>query len=268
MELGLAAWGLRELPIQKQLALAKKLGVKYVEFSIANYDKDALQLSPSKADIENIRKLYKKYGISLDCACTGNDFTGPDVKKQVAKVKNVIATAAALGVKYLRVFAGFNSDSVVTGKRYEAMLDALKQVNACASAAGVEIVIETHGGVASVGPQALVHFASTTTRVDSWKRILETGVSMCYDPANLAAAGVADPVAFYRQFKKAIRYVHLKDFRDVPGGVWPAACGEGRLDWKKLLAALKSYNGPALIEYELPDDVADGMKRSIDFLKA
>ena len=55
MELGLAAWGLRELPLEKQLALAKKLRVKYVEFSIANYDKDALQLHPKKAQIKAIR---------------------------------------------------------------------------------------------------------------------------------------------------------------------------------------------------------------------
>ncbi len=266
MELGLAAWGLRETPVEKQLALAKRLRVKYVEFSIANYDKDALQLHPKKAQIKAIRELYEKYGISLDCACTGDDFTGDDVAQQVTKVKDVIDTAAALGVKFLRVFAGFGSDSVVVGARYDAMLDALVQVNGHAQAAGVELVVETHGGVTSVG-DALVHFASTTTRVDSWRNILRTGVSMCYDPANLAAAGVADPVSFYRQFRKSIRYVHLKDFRDVPGGVVPAACGEGRLDWKKLLAALKSYSGPALIEYELPQDVADGMRRSLQFLR-
>ncbi|UKI31171.1 MAG: hypothetical protein L6W00_25615 [Lentisphaeria bacterium] len=59
----------------------------------------------------------------------------------------------------------------------------------------------------------------------------------------------------------------MKDFRSVEGGVLPAACGEGRLDWPKLMAALGDYDGPALIEYELPGDVEDGLRRSLAFLK-
>ena len=47
----------------------------------------------------------------------------------------------------------------------------------------------------------------------------------------------------------------------------PAACGEGRLDWPELMAALKEFDGPAMIEYELTGDVRDGMRRSLDFLK-
>ena len=90
---------------------------------------------------------------------------------------------------------------------------------------------------------------------------------MNYDPANLAAAGCTDPVRFYECFKDSVTYIHLKDFKDVPGGVKPCACGEGRLDWKGLMAALADYNGPALIEYELPEDVEDGFIRSLDFLK-
>ena len=55
--------------------------------------------------------------------------------------------------------------------------------------------------------------------------------------------------------------------KKIPGGVLPAACGEGRLDWPELMAALKEFDGPAMIEYELTGDVRDGMRRSLDFLK-
>ena len=113
----------------------------------------------------------------------------------------------------------------------------------------------------------MIHFASATTRIDWWDDILSTGVSINYDPANFAAVGATDPVAFHERFKNSIKYVHLKDFRSVEGGVLPAACGEGRLDWPKLMAALGDYDGPALIEYELPGDVEDGLRRSLAFLK-
>ena len=99
------------------------------------------------------------------------------------------------------------------------------------------------------------------------RELLETGVAVTYDPANLAAAGQGEPAAFFRRFREHIPYIHLKDFRDVPGGVLPAACGEGRLDWPELMAALKEFDGPAMIEYELTGDVRDGMRRSLDFLK-
>ena len=114
---------------------------------------------------------------------------------------------------------------------------------------------------------ALLHFNSVTTRIDSLKKILETGVSLCFDPANLSAVGSAAPEMFYTIFKNSIPYIHLKDFTDVPGGIVPAACGEGRLNWKNLLGALQDYNGPAMIEYELPGDVREGMARSLESLR-
>ena len=127
--------------------------------------------------------------------------------------------------------------------------------------------METHGGVTASPGGAQVHFNSVSTRADRWRELLETGVAVTYDPANLAAAGQGEPAAFFRRFREHIPYIHLKDFRDVPGGVLPAACGEGRLDWPELMAALKEFDGPAMIEYELTGDVRDGMRRSLDFLK-
>lgn len=265
MRLGNAAWGLRETPLEKQLRITHEMGLELLELSIAGYDKDFLQLDATAAQIAEVKMLFAKYGVKLECACTGNDFTNDDAEAQIGKVKKVIDIAAQLRVKYLRIFAGFNSDSIVYGKRFAAALDALFRVARYAETKNVVLAVETHGGVAQNG-DALVHFNSITTRVDTWREILATGVSINYDPANLAAVGNADPVAFYEIFKEHIQYVHLKDFRDVMGGVTPAACGEGRLDWPKLLSALKSYDGPALIEYELPEDVEDGLKRSLKFL--
>ena len=132
---------------------------------------------------------------------------------------------------------------------------------------GVTLCVETHGGVTALDNGALLHFNSVSTRSDCWKEILKTGVSMTFDPANLTAVGINAPEAFYLQFKEAVHYVHLKDFKDVPGGIVPAACGEGRINWKTLLEAMKDCDLPAMIEYEIPADVKVGMKRSLDFLR-
>ncbi len=268
MRLGLAAWGLRETPLEEQLKLTRDMGLSLLEFSIANYSKDVLQVGCSDAEIEAVKSLYSKYGISLECGCTGNDLTVDDVAPQVEKLTEVIGIASKLGIRYLRIFAGFRSDSEIYGERWERMLNALKELHLLASAKGLLLCVETHGGVTALENGAQLHFNSVTTRGDCWEKILETGVSILFDPANLAAAGAVCPCKFYERFRMHIRYLHLKDFRDVPGGIVPAACGEGRLDYKKLLETIGDYSGPALFEYELTGDVEDGMRRSLSFLKA
>lgn len=265
MQLGNAAWGLRETPLEEQLKITADMGLKLLELSIAGYNKDFLQSDAMAAQIVEVKMLFARYGVKLECACTGSDFTNDDVEAQIVNVNKVIDIAARLGVKYLRIFAGFNSDSVVYGERFAVMLDALFRVARHAKTQNVILAVETHGGVVQ-NDAALVHFASVTTRIDAWREILKTGVSINYDPANFAAIGAADPAAFYEIFREHVKYVHLKDFCDVPGGVKPVACGEGRLDWPRLMAALANYNGPALIEYELPDDVEAGLARSLEYL--
>jgi len=266
MIFGNAAWGLRETPLEQQLALTRDMKLPLLELSIAGYPRDYLQLTATPAQLRQAKQWFRQYGVRLDCACTGNDFTGDDVEKQLHHVERVLEFCAELEVKYLRIFAGFASDSVVYGARFDRMLAALASAAERARSRGVTLAVETHGGVTPNG-SALVHFQSVTTRVDYWPALLETGVKINYDPANLAAAGATDPIAFYRQFAESIVYVHLKDFRTVPGGVTPVGCGEGRLDWTALREALRDYTGPALIEYELPGDVEDGLKRSLAFLR-
>lgn len=267
MRLGLAAWGLREMPLKDQLQLTRNLGLDLLEFSIANYSKDSIQINSTDTEIAEVIRLFKEYDISLECGCTGNDFTGDDVDTQVVRMKQIITLAAALGLKYLRIFAGFSSDSVVCAKKFDRMIEALTEVNTFAVANKITLCVETHGGVKVLPDGSLLHFNSVSTRCDHWMKILKTGVSICFDPANLEAVGSVSPVEFFKSFRSNIPYVHLKDFRKFSGGIIPAACGEGSLNWQDLMNELKSYQGPAMIEYELPEDAADGMLRSLNFIK-
>ena len=273
MEYGNAAWGLRELPLEEQLKLTQAMGLHLLELSIANYHRDVLQPDASAEQIRQVKALFAQYDVRPDCGATGNDFTAgsaTDVRESLDRVKRAADIAAALGVKVLRIFAGFTSDSLVYGERFDRALEALQLEAEHVRGTGVRLAIETHGGVAATG-DVLHHSATVTTRIDTMRKLLESlpaaEIGMNYDPANLAAVGDAAPERWFGLFRDRIVLVHLKDFRDVPGGIVPAGCGEGRLDWKALPAVLKEYDGPALIEYELPADVEDGLRRSLRFLK-
>lgn len=273
MEYGNAAWGLRELSLEAQLKLTQSMNLHLLELSIANWHKDVLQLDATAERIGNVRALFAKYDVRPDCAATGNDFTSEsaaEVRASLDKVKRVIDIAAALGVNILRIFAGFSSDSLVFGERFDRTVETLRLAAAHARGTGVRLAIETHGGVSAIG-EALHHFNTVTTRVDMMRKLLDAlpaaEIGMNCDPANLAAVGDSAPERWFELFRERIILVHLKDFRDVKDGIVPVGCGEGRLDWAKLLVALRTYNGPALIEYELPADIEDGLCRSLDFLK-
>ena len=151
------------------------------------------------------------------------------------------------------------------------MIECLCKVGEYAASKGVIPVIETHGGVKSYD-DGVKHFHTTTTKLDVLSKMLEElppTLMVNFDPANLYAVGIKNPENVYTRIKDRVCYVHLKDFVALPktGHLLPAACGDSDMDWVSLLETLKDFEGPALIEYENVDDVEDGCRRSLNFLK-
>lgn len=269
MKFGNAAWGFRELELEEQLKITSGMGLKIHELGIANAETD-IKTDASDAELESVRALYEKYGIGLLCAATGNDFTCGN-SDDVEKIKRVTDMCAVLGVKYLRIFAGFSHKEEVTGKRWKTMVESLNRCAEHAKKRNVTLVVETHGGVDGFDGGEVEHFNSVTTCADTLKRLLDEldeSIMFNYDPANLYAVGHSDPSEVYELLRGRVAYVHLKDFKTMPSGhKKPAACGESEMDWKKIAAGLKGFDGPLLFEYEIPSDLEDGLKRSYEFAK-
>jgi len=275
MRIGLAAWGFRESSLERQLQVTSGLGLKLLELSVAGTERDFLQLDADAAKIMKVKDMFRSSGVEMACAATGNDFTGADRAeslRQLEKVRKVIDICSALGVSQLRIFAGFSPASEVVGKRWETMVECLRKVLAHAAGSGVEPVVETHGGVAKAPGGGVIHFHSASSSEAALSKMLAEvpGLKLNFDPANLFAAGIERPEEIYLKFKDSVTYAHLKDFaphQSSPTGLLPAACGEGPMKWEPLLKAMKGFEGPALIEYENAEDVEDGCRRSLEFLK-
>lgn len=269
MKFGNAAWGFRELELEEQLKITSGMGLKIHELGIANAETD-IKTDASDAELESVRALYEKYGIELLCAATGNDFTCGN-SDDVEKIKRVTDMCAVLGVKYLRIFAGFSHKEEVTGERWKTMVESLNRCAEHAKKKNVVLVVETHGGVDGFDGGEVEHFNSVTTCADTLKRLLDEldeSIMFNYDPANLYAVGHSDPSEVYELLRGRVAYVHLKDFKTMPSGhKKPAACGESGMDWKKIAAGLKDFDGPLLFEYEIPSDLEDGLRRSYEFAK-
>lgn len=269
MKFGNASWGFRETPLEGQLEITKRLGLEVLELGIANAEND-LPLDVSDAELENVKALYAKYGIELSCASTGNDFTGGD-KNDVEKIKRVTDICAKLGVKYLRIFAGFSPVEEVIGPRWDNMIECLREVDAYGTQKGVVMVVETHGGVNGF-EDGVEHFKSTSADPETLYKMmtqLPETVKVNFDPANLWAVGVKHPEEVYNKLKQRVAVVHLKDFAPLPSGhIKPAACGDSDMDWSAILDAMSGFDGAALFEYENTEDIEDGSKRCYDYIKS
>lgn len=126
MIFGNASWGFRETPLEKQLEITHGMNLSVLELGIANAQSD-LPLGISDSEIENVKSLFKKYKTELLCAATGNDFTlGND--NDVPKVKCVIDICRKLGIKYLRIFAGFTPVSEVDRAKKGNMVLCLNEI--------------------------------------------------------------------------------------------------------------------------------------------
>lgn len=268
MTLGNASWGFRETPLEKQLEITASMGLGLLELGIANPPGD-LPLSASDAEIDAVRALYDKYGVALSCAATGNDFTKGN-RDDLDKVKKVVGICEKLGVRYLRIFAGFSPVGEVVGERWDTMISCLKEIKDYAKARGVAAVVETHGGV--IGHEdGVEHFMSTSAQPETLLKMLEEvpGLMLNYDPANLYAVGIERPETVYEKIRDRVSCIHLKDFVKLPSGHFkPGACGESDMDWRAILKALKGFDGPALFEYENTGDIEDGCRRSLAFIRS
>ncbi len=267
MKLGNASWGFRETPLEKQLEITKNMGLTVLELGIANAPKD-IPLEADKKALDVVKVLYEKYGIELLCAATGNDFSC-DSRADVEKVKKVIDICSYLGVKILRIFAGFSPADEVTGSRWDSMIECLAECGVYAEQKQVTLTIETHGGVNGF-EDGVEHFHSTSTKEELLVKMLTElpeYINVNYDPANLRAVGYKKPEEIYVLIKNRVAAVHLKDFTVLPSGhLKPAACGEGDIDWKAVLEALSGFEGPVLFEYENVEDIEEGSRRCLDFI--
>ncbi len=265
---GNASWGFRETPLEEALKITKEMGLSAFELGIANAEND-LPLNISDAEIENVKRLYKKYNLDISCAATGNDFTDGG-KNDIEKVKKVIDICSKLGVKYLRIFSGFSPVNEAIGNRWDNMIFCIKEVSNYAEKKNITLTIETHGGV-SAFDDGVEHFYSTSAKPETLYKMmseLPDSVMINFDPANLWAVGEKHPEEVYNELKDRVKVVHMKDFAPLSSGhILPAACGESEMDWRNILKALKDFTGYALFEYENTADIKEGSVRCYNYIK-
>lgn len=253
-------------PLEECIVLAAKNGFDGVQIYATSGEFSPETLTEEKK--AEIKKLLKENNLEVSALCGDMGGYGFEIEKdnaeRVEKTKRIIDLAVEFGAKAVTTHIGvIPSDK--TEPRYGVMLNALTAAGLYAKEKGVTLAIET-------GPE----FAKTLL---AFLKDTKGGVGVNLDPANFVMVTGQDPVQAVELIKDYIVHTHAKDGVKISDDMTPTevyhafavggvdalnACkcfkevplGEGQVNWKEYLSALKSvgYDGYLTIERETGDN--------------
>lgn len=264
-------WGLRELGMEEHFRFCRKLGFHFLEIGIGGQEAGRLKAGMNDKEVSAFLQLRDKYGIETPFCMLENDFTLPDEgehRRQLHDTLESLHLAKKLGARIVRLFAGFTPADELNEAIWKRLLGALKDCDEVCRGLDLKISLETHGKVTE-SHGVFYHVQTVSTDRTCLRRLCEEmpeNIGFCYDPGNMRAVDPEDDRYALDLIDDRINYCHLKDWRPKADGWYPGAPGDDELDYASLLPKI-SYEGPYAIEYEPTEDVEDGFRRGLEYLR-
>jgi sugar phosphate isomerase/epimerase len=305
MKIGMVTDSLGHLSLGDMLDTAARLGIKGLEFNVANWTSaphlNLRALLQSSAERRNFLTSVKKHGLEIIALnANGNQLHPTEGEKQSAALYDAIRLAGAIGLETVVLMSGLpegaNGDKMPnwvisswppetqTMLKYQwedRLLPYWSKLASFAKEQGVKkLAVELHGN-------QLVYNVPSLLRL---RKEIGPIVGANFDPSHLMWMG-ADPLAAIDALGSAIVHTHAKDtfinspvcattsrlengsLMDVPGRAWSyitLGYGNDEKWWKDFCYRLRmvGYDGWLSIEHE---DVMlsreEGVKKSVQFLQ-
>jgi len=268
-KIGLAIWSLGKTftldSLERQLALAKEIGVEGVQLWAVDYDSAAsCLLDPDRCDVKcrkEVLEIVESFSLEISSFCA--QLTGPrglgglddpeGLEKRVEKTKKVLELASFMGSPIVTTHPGHIPEDQ-GDKTYKVIKDSISEIVSYAEDIGAYFAVETGMEPPHILRAFIEDISSEALRVN-------------YDPANLLRYGVESVLEGVRKLGKWIIHTHAKDHNLETGR---ATVGEGLVPWKRYLRELKSqgYSGWLALEDETGIDVINSLKKGRNFLSS
>jgi sugar phosphate isomerase/epimerase len=259
--------------IDTAILKAKQVGADGIQMYA---DKVVDQPDPIKA-CKELKKKVNDQGMVFSALCGdfGCKMFYEPTQEEIDREKKCLDLAFELGTKIVTTHIGVVPEET-NCIQYETMHKVCKILNDYAVEMGGHYAIET-------GPEKAVILKSFLDTLNG------AGMGVNFDPANLVMCAGDDPVKAVHTLKDYIVHTHAKDGIQLKPydtrriyaakyyGLPPAdertyqevALGEGNVDWKNYLSALKEigYNGFLTVERECGADPAKDILTAVTFLK-
>lgn len=243
---------------------AAEIGYKYVEpaflmgrclLSNGGY----CHVTSLENDPQKIKTLVDEAGVKISGLSSHSDILNPEWG--VSYARKGIQYAKALGVNVVQITEDMYPPSWMTEEdAYQIMRMTLKAISETCADNGVYIAVEQHGPY--------------TAKIDSLLRILDLvdspWIRVNYDCGNTYLAGT-DPYEMLDAIADKVVHVHAKDIPakqaeaergKVTGTPVGCACGEGVIDWLRIIKRLKeaNYNGVLSVECGTEEQAVKSLK--------
>lgn len=231
-----------DVSVDKQIALLKELGIKWVEFrsgdgkGIAEYTVEEARALKQKLDENGI-------GVSAIGSPIGKIGIKEDFAPHFETFRHVAKLAEILGTSCIRMFSFYMPEGEDPAAYREEVLNRLRELAGYAAEKNLVLLHENEKGI----------YGDNADRcLDLMKELAGEHFKCTFDFANFVQCG-QDTQEAYEKLKPYIAYVHVKDAQAGDGDVVPAGQGDGRLPEIFGLLEQKGYNGFLSLEPHLAD---------------
>ncbi len=269
-KLGVIHYNWPDFTFDEFLSYAADSGYGYVELMLrdiwaeADLNGDAAEIREAAA---KVRAQVQSHGLQVSALGAGNDFAVIDpeaVAFQVARMKTVCELTKILGDDtVVRTEGGYPKDGVSGEQEWEGMYECFSRCVPFLEELGASLAIDNHGLITNDGDK----LAALLDRIDHPR------IGTNLDTMNYRWWGndIETCNRYYELMAPRTLHVHLKDGFGVRGEYKGQALGEGEINLKLALEALKKvgYNGVYAAEYEGPELAGGvGYRKCAQWMKA
>jgi sugar phosphate isomerase/epimerase len=256
-----------DMSFERGVAKAAELGYEYVEpmvhwgrelLSEAGYFHSVSMLD----DPYRIRRVCQKAGVKLSGLSAHTPLTRPEVGTEY--LKQAVRFAAECGAPVVNTDEGPKQPWTTEDEDYVLMKYVLKEVAAAAEPRGILIGLEPHQ-----------QYSRTPDGLDRiWGLVRSKAVGINFDTGNSYLAG-QDPYAWLERVRDRLVHVHAKDISvtqskaergKVTGTAVGCACGDGVIDWKRVIAICRKAPRDLVLSVEC--GTVDQAERSLKHLRS
>jgi sugar phosphate isomerase/epimerase len=209
-----------------------------------------------------IRELIDQYQLPLIGSSYGAQLWDRSKQNEILEdVENIMGNMASVKARTFGVTVGHPSGRIKTEEEFDAQAELLIKMIAFGKKNG--IVLNLHNHTQEV-ENNLFELKGTLKRIPD----IRLGPDLDW----LLRAKV-DPVAFLKEYKDNIVFIHLRD--QLASGKWSESIGEGVVDFKKIAATLETigFKGDIILELAHEDGVEptrplkESLKMSREFVQ-
>jgi sugar phosphate isomerase/epimerase len=256
-----------DMSFERGVAKAAELGYEYVEpmvhwgrelLSEAGYFHSVSMLD----DPYRVRRVCQKAGVKLSGLSAHTPLTKPEIGTEY--LKQAVRFAAECSAPVVNTDEGPKQPWTTEDEDYVLIKYVLKEVAAVAEPRGILIGLEPHQ-----------QYSRTPDGLDRiWGLVRSKAIGINFDTGNSYLAG-QDPYAWLERVCDRLVHVHAKDISvtqskaergKVTGTAVGCACGDGVIDWKRVIALCRKAPRDLVLSVEC--GTVEQAERSLKHLRS